>query len=264
MNVNYKIYNKFDRRQQNQFVENDRRSGNDRREKARLDNSTHKDLETVMRLVPPLRKLHSATEGWQSQNWLFCAGMLYRLINEGVEDYHDIKEALKPIKVGKDYEFQHPFWTARGCMIEKTRFGKFLAKHDYTLYDVKIVKKLLNKIGLKGYEWDEFDCIKFKGSYASEVLGRASLRVPLQGIALFGIMLLPNIYNSDNKIKEIVKSLITITCIMGGSSIFGAIGKPYGKIPEMVLMGAGIITGTNLSKKINTNLENYKAFSKDF
>jgi hypothetical protein len=264
MNINYKIYENFDRRQNNQSVDNDRRSGYDRRFMARLDDKTRNDIDTVMRLIPPLRKLHSATEGWQAQNWLFSAGMLYRFINEGVEDYHDIKEALKPIKVGKDYEYQHPFWTAKGCLIEKTRFGKFLAKHDYTLYDLKTVKKFLNKVGLKGYEWDEFDCIKFKGSYISEVLGRATLRIPLQGMALFGIMLLPNIYNSDNKAREIIKSLITIICIMGGSSILGSIGKPYGKMPELALMGAGIITGTNLSKKINTNLENYRSFSKDF
>lgn len=254
MNINTKIYEKFDRRQNNQSVDNDRRSGNDRRFMARLDDKTRNDIDTVMRLIPPTRKLRSSYEEGKSGDWIYCAAMAFRLINEFKEDWHDVKTAIKG---GEDkyVDFQHPFWATKGSLIDE-HFGKNkivskLSNKDLTLYDLKSVKKFLKKIGMTGFE-EHKDFIKIRGNWYSQVIGRATLRVPIQGIALFMIMNTKSIYDAENKPKEILKSFIRMACIMGLSAVCGSLGKPSGKLVEMPFMGLGIIYGINLANKINS------------
>ena len=74
--VNLYVKNRFaDRRTQQIPMAYDRRSGQDRRSNIRLDDKTKKDIETILRLVPPTRKLWSAFQGFTQGNWIYCVCM---------------------------------------------------------------------------------------------------------------------------------------------------------------------------------------------
>jgi len=250
----------IDRRQAQKHIEVDNRSGIDRRLEPELwkkhqENIFNKDTETALRLCPPARKVISAFEGNDSGNLAYAGGMLFRGINEIKEDFSDIKSALIPgLHQVKDYDKQHPFWAVQGSLIEKTKIGKFLVNYDKTLFGYTFIKKILQKSGMTGYEVTENNLYKLEGSAISKVLGGAALRIPVLGAALFAAMESPNIFKARDKPKEALKSGIKIVSIMGLSALFGCVGRHYGKIVEMVLMGLGIMTGGKLSEKINSKL----------
>ena len=237
-----------DRRQQSVPVNIDNRSGIDRRKEKREETR----IETAMRYAPLSRKALSAFNSFKEGNYIYGIGMLFRLWNERGEDVDDIKTAFKPIKT--DQEFQHPFWSVKGCAIEKTKFGEKLLKYDKTLFDLEPVQKFLVKVGWSGMDMDG-NMIKFEGKRLAKILGRATLRVPILGAGLFSIIELgTNVPKEDNKLKGVLKSAIDVITIMSMSAISGSIGKPYGKIVEFACMGAGIIAGTKLADKINEEI----------
>lgn len=251
-----------DRRQELKPVEFENRSGIDRRlepEKWKAHQESlfklPEKVETGLRLCPPTRKVISALEGKGSGNLAYAGGMLYRGINECVEDFKDVKSALIPgLKQVENYDKQHPFWAVQGSLIEKTKVGKFLVNYDKTLFGYNPVKKILVKTGMTGYEVTESGLYKLEGSAISKVLGGAALRIPILGAGLFACMEAPNIFKAADKPKEVLKSGIKIATIMGLSALFGCVGRHYGKIVEMVLMGIGIMTGGKLSGKINSKI----------
>jgi hypothetical protein len=206
-----------DRRQNNIPVDNDRRSEQDNRGIFTCQNTKLKsDYLAVLKLIPMSRKFISAIQSFSDGQWLYSACMAFRFINEYHEDKLDIKQALKG-GVDPLVEHQHPFWAVQGTMIADTKLGRALIPYDKVLYDYECVKDFLYKIGMKNPDYHD-NFIKINGSYISQVLGRASLRVPILGVALFAIMESPPVIKGKNKLKELKKALVTMLCILTGSA----------------------------------------------
>lgn len=210
-------------------------------------------VETGLRCIPPCRKAISMIEEGGAGNIPYALGMAYRLGNEIAHDFKDIKGALTP-GPNPHWDRQHPFWAIQGSLIENTRIGAFLERFDKTLFDFKIVRKALKLVGGTGYEMTADNFIKVEGSWIAKILGESALRIPVLGITLFGLMELPGVLKAEDKPEAALKAAIRIAAIMGTSALFGCVGRLYGKIPEMIMGGLGIMAGSKLQEKINATI----------
>lgn len=203
-------------------------------------------LETTCRLVPILRKPLSGFEDFQAGNWIMGAGMIFRAINEGKEDLNDIKAIITNPPYRK--EWQHPFWFVKGCVINKFWIGQKLRKYDKTLFDI-IPLKYFAKIGLTDVIKEKgTNLVKIEGSKTARLLGTAALRFPVLGAGLYTIMEIDHIIKSDHKFEDTALAPVRVATIIGLASLGGAAGRNFGRIPEFLGMGLGIMAGCKIAK----------------
>lgn len=169
---------KSDRRKSVISVENDRRSGLDRRSPARnlnsqitedfnlikegLNSQLTKGKSTVfsaLETIAPVRRFEGVSDNIKDSNYTKAAGLLGLAVVNLPEDTRDLKYALKEI-IGTEVqkydpkEFQTEFSFFRGTFLEPLinklgKFGVTLHKLDKSLYNTKFGKYLQNKLNIE-------------------------------------------------------------------------------------------------------------------
>lgn len=232
-------YNASDRRKINMPVENDRRTGIDRRARAR--ENTEKELLMAFEALPPVRRLASLPDKLDNGDVLPALGAASLALINLPEDLRDIKAASEQIKSfvkGEKYvpkydyrEYQHPFSFFRGTMLHDLA-NPNVAKHpeiaeklfavDKTLVDTKFGKNILNllKTENSGIIETKIKAIchtaetpllvtanKYKGSAFGQLTARAMTRTTTIGLAALALIEAPKIIkaaaNGDNIVEKI-------------------------------------------------------------
>lgn len=166
-----------DRRKTSVAVENDRRSGVDRRAAARvLDKKTDDDIKFVknalslkptgessvvfsaLKTIAPIRRFTSVSDNINNSDYLKAAGLLGIAVVNVPEDTRDLKNALADVikkeKPGYDYKnYQSEFSFIRGTLLEPVlnKMGEIGAKiHelDTSLYHTKFGEYICKKFNI--------------------------------------------------------------------------------------------------------------------
>lgn len=276
-----------DRRQCNIPVENDRRSGMDRREIQQEHSSVFYALESV----PTFRRLASLPEKIDNGDMLPAIGLAGLAAINFPEDMSDIKASVSQIRglVDKSHvhknpynrrTHQHSFSFFRGTLIEEwlhkkidngNKFAKKLYEMDWnTLYETKFGKWVEKVFGIEQVDVQRVDAIKdIKGQKArsyqfkseklgGEITARAMKRIPLLSVIVLGVLEMPKIIkaglNGENFVegvqstaKQSVKSAINTTSTLAGIGYGGAIGAKY-------LGATGSIVGMGLGAILGSKL----------
>lgn len=257
-----------DRRKSNLPVENDRRSGVDRRSAPRNEHH-HSKLSYAFEALPPVRRLFSVPDKLENGDIFPAVGAAGLALVNLPEDLRDIKEAGKQIKAlikhGKyDYkynykEYQHPFSFFRGTFLHNLanpntskhpRLAKWLEKFDKPLSDTKFGEWIFNKLNVElidsvetpikhiihsekapvFIEANKYSCIG-KFSRFGELTARAFERATLPGIAIFGLLELPSIIKaaqSDEGIGKKTENIVRQTFKSGVNVASTTAGIAYG------------------------------------
>ena len=107
---------------------------------------------------------------------------------------------------------------------------------------------------------------KLEGSFVGKLICRALQRTTLYGAIILSAICIPSIVKAFNKpevtqdkivnaSKQTLKSGITVTSVLSGIGIIGALMAPLGPAGSVIGMGIGSIMGASLSNKINKNIE---------
>lgn len=256
---------KTDRRQNNIAIENDRRSGLDRRENPSLFYA----LETV----PTFRRVASITNKLYNDDKIGALGSIGLALINLPEDLRDVKGSLKQLTGAKpkyNYkEYQHNFSFFRGTLIEDwlhkqadkgKKWANWLIENDQSLADTKFGEKILNTVKAEEYHIVETQikdidglsilATSYKGNKFAQLTARAFKRMTLLGLLVMGLFELPKIFKSDKKVKQIAKSAINVATITAGIGYGGAIGsKCKGPIGSLIGMGLGAIVANKASEK---------------
>ena len=238
----------------------ERRTGIDRRQ-IRIDVKLKEDLEKTkdqtqvfLYFFPMGRKLFTAINDFQGNDFLKFTGDIGRMLNDLPEDVRDTKSALKPSE-NLDFEYQKPFSFTRGTVISKFKAGKFLQPYDKTLFDSIFIKRLLVKFGMDNYIKKDGK-IKIEGNLLAKILGRAFMRIPKLSIGFVGLMESIHVLCSKkNKPKEAVKSVISMTSVISCIGVIGALGAFYGGLVGFMGMAAGYVLGKHISNLANTTID---------
>jgi hypothetical protein len=280
--------NNLDRRQQNITVSDERRSGIDRRTlvsnpfnvvNKRIDPLLKKDIEQVKDVfkkfkpddkdgtsftkelevgaassIPYVRRLNSVNNAVNNHDYFKALGTTALLFLNVKEDWRDILKIFKKPTIPREYQI--PFSFVRGTPLEKI---EILNKFDKTLDNTLIGKFILNKTGLKSYEV-YFDntlkkqpviALKAKGNLITKILARSFMRIPVLSLLFLSMLEIPSIIHSEDKHKQAIKSTITVTSIIAGSALFGAIGASLlGPVGSLAGIGMGSYYASKIANKI--------------
>lgn len=275
-----------DRRQNAITVDNDRRSGIDRREQNRENPSLFYALETV----PTFRRVCSIPDKINNGETAVALGMAGLAAINLKEDMRDVKGAIDQIKgIAPKYDYknyQHNFSFLRGTIIEKwlhkqidagKKWAIWLENKDITLAGTSFGDKVLKivnakeedviKTSIKNAKNIKAKAIKYEGSFFAKLTGRALRRTTLLGVFVLGVLELPKIFKSTNKgenicekalytINQVEKSAINIVSLTAGIGYFGALGAKYaGPAGSLAGMGLGAIMGNKVSAKVQKAIE---------
>lgn len=260
---------KIDRRQNSIFVENDRRSGVDRR-----DLSKDTSAFEALKIIPQCRRMSSVQDKLDNDDKIGALGSVGLMLINLPEDKRDVIGVVKQLS-GKeplyDYKnYQHDFSFFKGTAIEKwlhknidagKKWAKFLYKNDTTLADTSFGEQILKivhaeeadiiKTPIENYKGVKARAYKYSGSLFAELTGRALRRTTKLGLIAMCLLELPKIFKSDKRIKQVEKSAINVASITAGMGYGGAIGSKYGGgFGSLVGMGVGAILCNKLSQKI--------------
>lgn len=238
----------------------ERRTGIDRRQ-IRIDDKLKNDLEKTkdqtqafLYFFPMVRKLFTAINDFQGNDFLKFTGDIGRMLNDLPEDVRDTKSVLKPSE-NLDFEYQKPFSFTRGTVISKFKAGKYLRKYDQTLFDYRWFKKLLAKCGMTDVV-KKGEKFKIEGSILAKILGRAAMRIPKLSVYFAGLMeSIHVVCSKKDKPKEAVKSVISMTSVISCIGILGAIGAFYGGLVGFMGMALGYVLGKHISSLANTIID---------
>ena len=216
------------------------------------------------------------------------------LLPEDIRDVKDAaKQIFKGDLPKYNYkEFQTPFSFIRGSALESLvnklgKYGYFLHKWDKSLIDTKFgktimkllkvqeiddaftgrkVKKIIKDEGK--YITDEVEVYakKLQGSTIGKLICRALQRTTLYGTIALSTICLPSIIKAFNKPqnteekfantgKQTIKSAISVTSVLSGIGIVGALFAPLGPAGSVIGMGIGSVIGGYISNKINKKIK---------
>ncbi|MDD3012555.1 MAG: hypothetical protein PHC34_02500 [Candidatus Gastranaerophilales bacterium] len=271
-----KLYPQFstsDRRQQNVPVDNDRRSGMDRR--VNVDNRLRQDIKQVkdtfeafrtpehkdtnndslknieagaLSTIPFFRRFFGVSEAYSNHEYFKAIGKLFIQLTQFHGDIKDVKSACKQL-ISFDFsktEAQKPWGFIIDTPLENKPVFRTLAKYDKTLYDVKIFSKLLEKIGAEEAEYLEDGLIKFNGTKISKITARAFTRIPIMSAVFLSLLELPTVIKSKDKFKQTEKAAFNVASTVLISAFIGAGLAYFGVLPSLV----GIFLGTCLASKL--------------
>lgn len=254
-----------DRRQNNVVVENDQRSGVDRRE--------NPSLFYALEAVPTFRRTLSIPDKIENGEIAAAFGMASLALINIPEDLRDVKGAFNQLKGANalyDYKnYQHNFSFFKGTAIEKwlykqidanKKWAVWLSENDKTLADTKFGNKILGFLGSKevdiietsitNYKGEQALAVKYGGSKFAQLTGRALRRTTKLGVIALALLEVPKIIKSEDKIEQTAKSTVNVVSITAGIGYGGAIGAKYGGATgSLIGMGLGAILGNKLSKK---------------
>jgi len=255
-----KLYPQFqsnDRRQQNIFVDNDRRSGANRR--VNLDTRTRNDLKevkdvfeafrtpqlenknttfrqaimAVLSPIVPVRRISSLPDNIDDGNYERAAGLVALAIVNLPEDTRDLKDAAKQIFKGElpNYDYkncQAPFSFFRGTALEPIvnkmgKVGILLHKGDIPLSETKFGQFLIRKLNI--------DINPFN----AETTGR---KVPQVGI------------NPETG-KTIIGEIDVLAYKVEGKSFSKLVGRSLLRIPVISVIALSLLELPTIIKKIN-------------
>lgn len=214
-----------------------------------------KDLE-VCKVLSPARKVLDCYEDYVEGNYIYASGMAFRLVNDFGKDTTRIKNAFIP-DANYDPHWQKPFRFLHESLLDKTKLGEYLTKYDKSLFDYKITRRLLKSLGMKKCRFGKDGNIKIECSLASKILGGTALRIPLLGVGLYMLIGTDGIFkakNNKDRARELAKDVINAVTIWTVAGLLGCIGRHYGKLTDLLFMGAGFVLGRVLAKKINERL----------
>lgn len=259
----YQTFIKPDRRQNEQPVENDRRSGIDRREdKDRfvLDTGVKKDIDkvkdvviSVSSVIPFIRKYEGIKSAFESGDVLKGCGKTFLQFITIRDDSSDIHTACEQITSHnfKAREWQRPFGFIRDSFLYDIKFFRQLRKYDKTLYDFDFSDKILTKLGA-GKPIFEGERIKFTGSLPSKIVARTFTRIPLLSLLFLGLLEMPEIIKAKNKKEQVKKATINTIGAVCLSALFGAIGAmSLGMIGSLAGISLGLFVGNKLGNSGN-------------
>lgn len=207
-----------------------------------------------LKVLSPAKKVIDCYEEYKDGNCIYAIGMGLRFFNDFFRDKKRIKNALIP-DANYNSNWQEPFCLIKGSLIQNTKIGKKLKDSDINLFRLISVQKLLKKIGMINYEQNSKGYIKIEGSVAAKLLGGTALRIPLLGIGLYLIIGTDGIIlakNNKDRAKELGKDVINAVVVWTAAGFLGCIGRHYGKLTDLLFMGAGFVAGRMLAKKINS------------
>lgn len=265
---------KTDRRQNNISVENDRRSGVDRRDLSK-DTSVFQNASAfeALKVIPQWRRISSVKDKMNNDDEIGALGSVGLMLINLPEDKRDVIGVVNQLTGAEplyDYKnFQHPFSFFRGTMLEKwlhknvaagKKWAKFLYNNDISLYntisDLKFLKPFIAeekdaiKSNIKDYRGKSIKAFSFTGNKFAKLTARALKRTTLLGVIAMCLFELPKIFKSDKKIKQVEKSAINVVSITAGIGYIGAIGFKYGgSTGSLIGMGLGAVLGGKLSQK---------------
>lgn len=282
---------KLDRRQENIYVKNDRRSTIDRRSNPRTES-----IFCALESIPTVRRVYNIPDKIKKSDYFPAIGAIGLTLVNIKEDIRDVKSAIKQIysKINKNYHYdplydrknyQHSFSFTRGVIgekwlhdkiaegnpfaqkihemdktIDKTKLGEWINEKFKIITEdsIKIVKiKNVNEKCARAY--------KFKSSVlGGKTIARAMKRTTIAGIAVMTAFEVPTIIkeclNSNSfseKIKkcarQLIKSTANIILTTVGIGIGGAIGAKYiGATGSLIGMGIGAIASNKTINKIES------------
>lgn len=264
-----------DRRQSDIFVENDRRSGLDRRERANMACDT--SVFTALEIIPTFRRVASIPDKINNGDTTTALGMTSLALINLPEDLRDVKGVINQFKGAQpkyDYKnYQHNFSFFRGTAIEKwlhkhvdagKQWVKWLYNNDEVLADTSFGEKIFKIVkaneddlistAIKDFNGLSVSAISCKGSLFAKLTSRALRRTTKLGVIAMCLLELPKIIKSIKKneiIKQTAKSTINVASITAGIGYCGAIGAKYGGgIGSLVGMGLGAVVGSKISNNI--------------
>lgn len=189
-------------------------------------------------------------------------------------------------------EFQTPFSFIRGSALESQvnklgKYGYYLHKWDKSLIDTKFGKKIqeLLKVRKMGKEFTgrkvhkivdnegKFElkevkvyARKLEGSFIGKLICRALQRTTLYGTIALSVICIPSIINAFKKPenteekfinagKQTIKSAVSVTSVLSGIGIVGALLASLGPAGSVIGMGIGSVIGAYISNKINKRIQ---------
>lgn len=240
--------------------------------------------------VPTLRRTSSLEEKMDNKDFIPAAGLTALAIINAPEDLHDLAEGIKhggSILTGKKYEakYEHKvaqtdFSFLRNTLLEKwanknekirNAIG-FLYNNDESIYRTNFGKMIRNLLSIKEGEEIKTNMknkfgkilkikkIESKGLFG-DLTARAMKRTTFLGLIALSLLEIPKIFKAidkgnnigeqtENTLKQTVKSGINVASITTGIAYGGAIGAKYGKaLGSIVGMGAGAVFGSFVSQK---------------
>lgn len=277
-----------DRRQHSVPIQNELRSGVDRRVKNR------ESVFCALEIIPSARRTYSVSEKIDKKDYLGIAGILgYTLVNLK-EDIRDTVSAAKQIysKINPNYKYdplydrknyQHSFSATRGMVGEKwlheriknqNPFAQKIYELDKTIDSTSFGEWIINKFKILECDSIKIEQIKnYKGRFAraylfdSKIFGgktiaRAMKRTTLLGVVIIGLLELPKIAKeisngktfskrTEKGSKQIFNSACSVILSTAGIAVLGALGAQYlGATGSLIGMGLGAIISNKASNKI--------------
>lgn len=254
----------IDRRQNNMPVAVERRSGQDRRN----------DAVKAFEAIPMVRRTVSIPDSVNQGNIVPALGMASLALINLPEDCRDLRSAYKQLKGAEQSynytKFQHPFSFFRGTAIEGwvnkhrkngNKVAKWLFDNDIALVDTAFGRKILKLTGsklndmsetsIKDFKGDNIHSFSYSGNWFAKLTARAMLRTTFLGVCVISLLQIPQILKSNNKIKQTVKSGVSVASITAGIGYGGALGAKFGgPAGSLIGMGAGAVLGNQISEKL--------------
>jgi len=301
-NVNLYIFNEFAKnmhRQKNQPANSDEKSKKsahtdilDRYEPECLKcKSTRKAILETLCPIIPVRRISSLPENLDDGNYARAAGLLGVAVMFLPEDCRDVRDGINQLrgKFKKSYdfrEFQQPFSYFKGTLMEPllkfkgklgSKISDKLQSWDIPIYDTKFgrfLEKIFNiKRGNESFDTGKtygrnkkLFAYNFKGNKASNLLGRALLRIPYLSVLTLAVLELPAIVKSlntgeniqekaKNTSKQLAKSFVYVTSLIAGVGLCGAFLAKKGPAGSLLGMGVGAVAGSRISASINNQID---------
>jgi len=216
------------------------------------------DLESgAENTIPYVRRLKGVNDAVEHHDYLKATGTTLLMLMNVKEDWRDLLKIFKTPNIPRD--FQIPFSFTRGTPFEKINI---LKKYDKTVADTNMGGKILEKLGKRGYQWlltnpnskSPLFAFKADGTLTAKIATRTFMRIPILSFVFLSLLEMPSILKSENKAKQIIKSAVTVSSIVTGAAIAGAIGAYLGPLGSLTGIGIGSYYAGKFAKKINSNI----------